>query len=390
MHPAPPAKTDSSEIKALKRIVWRTASAGRLERFAAVLNDPDKQQHFTEPYIDRLSTKLDRLLRLQIVLAAIYLVLMLSLFAAQDPNKTEFQILGYSFKNLGYYKEMLLLLAAFLTPTSSIVAAYHRYLGELRKAALIKLIPDQDVRDFSVHIYSDNFLDPLLSDRSVPHRRPHGVTILLVAVFGITLVVLAIALIAASFVLQISVIYDVATNPSSSILLNRFIVAFSLGAIALSWMIGALQLPLPEVDAESSIRLGELQKRDPGKYKETMKRIAVDSAQRERIWFVVSGVLVFAFVYSIVAALYPASPGHDLWKLFLMSVPGIALTVLLSTTVAGSVKRAFYRAYFRNNPEGTDSELKKFTLTTRLIGACRVIIFAIVSLIYSLLMLGAK
>jgi hypothetical protein len=383
-------KNDSSEIKALRRIVWRTAIAGRLERFAAVLDDPAKQRHFAEPFLDRLSAKLDRLFRLQVILAAVYLVLMLSLYAAQDPKKTEFQILGYSFKNLGYYKELLLFVAALLTPTSSVVAAYHRYLGEIRKVALQKLIPEKDVRDFSAHVYFDNFLDPLLSERTVPHRKPHGVTMLLVAVFGMTLMTLALAIVAASFVLQISVIYDVATNPSSTQFINHFIVAFSLGAIALSWMIGVLQLPLPEVDIEASMRLSKLQKQDPSKYQETMKRIAVESARRERTWFLSSGVLVFASIYSIVAALIPVPPGADLWKLFLVSVPGLALIIFLSTTVAGGIKGFFYSVYFRRYPEGTDRELKKFTWTTRLIGACRVSLLAAASLGYSVFMLGGK
>jgi hypothetical protein len=382
--------TDSSEIKTLKRVVWRTAIAGRLERFSALLNDPAKQQHFGESFINRLSSKLDRLFRLQLVLAAVYLILMLSLFVAQDPKKTEFQILGYSFKNLGYYKELLLFVAALLTPTSSIVAAYHRYLGELRKAALSKLFPEQDVREFSAHIYSDNFLDSLLGDRAVSYRRPHGVTTLLVAVFGMTLVALALALIAASFVLQISVIYDVTTNPSFTRLLNRFIVAFSLGAIALSWMVGALQLPLPEVDVEASVRLGELQKQDPLRYQETMKRIAADSARRERTWFVATGVLIFASVYSLFAAFFPHSSSVDLWRLLLMSVPGLAMTIFISTTVAGGIKRAIYRAYFRKYPEGSDSELKAFTRTTRIVSACRVGVLVVGSVVFSFLMLGAK
>lgn len=102
---------DSSEIKELKRIVWRTAIAGRVERFKAVLNAPEKQKYFDSAFASQLTTKLDRLFRLQLALAAIYAVLMLSLFTSQDPTKSEFQILGYSFKNLGHYKEFLLFAA---------------------------------------------------------------------------------------------------------------------------------------------------------------------------------------------------------------------------------------------------------------------------------------
>ena len=382
--------TESSEIKTLKRVVWRTAIAGRLERFSLLLNDPQKQQHFGESFINRLSSKIDRLFRLQLVLAAIYLILMFSLFAAQDPKKTEFQILGYSFKNLGYYKELLLFVASLLTPASSIVAAYHRYLSELRKAALSKLLPEQDVREYSAHLYTDNFFDPLLGDPALPYRRPHRVTTLLVGLFGMTLIALVLVLVVASCVLQINVVYDVATNPSSVLLLNRFIVAFSLGAIALSWMVGALQLPLPEVDVEASIKLGELQKLDPTKYQETMRRIAADSARRERTWFIATGVLIFVSVYSLLAAFFPYGRSLNLWTLLFMSVPGFAMTIFISTSVVGGMKRAIYRTYFRKYPEGSDSELKAFIWTTRIFGVCRVGVLVMGTIVYSLFMLRAK
>lgn len=133
-------ETDSSEIKALKRIVWRTAIAGRVERFADLLNSPENRKYFDESFVAALGAKIDKLFRLQLVLAAVYFILMLSLFAAQNPTNVEFQILGYSFKNISYYKEFLLFVAAILTPATSIVSAYNRYLGELRKVALRKLL----------------------------------------------------------------------------------------------------------------------------------------------------------------------------------------------------------------------------------------------------------
>ena len=157
-------ETDTSEIKALKRIVWRTAIAGRVERFEKLLSAPENQKYFGEAFVAALTSKIQRIFRLQMILAAIYSALMLSLYAAQDPQKSEFQILGYSFKNLGYYKEFLLFVAALITPASSIVSAYLRYLGELRKAVLRKIFPDIDIREFASHIYCDEYLDALIKD----------------------------------------------------------------------------------------------------------------------------------------------------------------------------------------------------------------------------------
>ena len=381
-------ETDTSEIKTLKRIVWRTAIAGRVERFEKLLNDPETQKHFGESFVTALTSKIERLFRLQIVLAAIYLSLMLSLYAAQDPNKSEFQILGYSFKNLGYYKEFLLFVAALLTPTSSLVSAYHRYLGELRKVALCKVFPNADIREFASHIYSDAYIDALVKDRRLDSRSPHGFTTALVAFFGIAIVALTIGLLVASLLLQISVISDVASKPSSSPAINAFIVAFSLGSIALSWLVGMLQLPLPEVDIGAFIKLSELRDKDPEKYQEAMNRISVESAKRDKVFAIVTGVTTFVVVYALVAMFMLTPELRDSARVTWRALPGIALSVFVATTVMKHLQRRIYRSYFRKYPDGTDGKLMNFTRTTKLVGMCRAALLVLCSLIYSLLAFG--
>jgi len=382
--------SNSSDVKALNRIVWRTAISGRLERFSALLNDPEAQRYFDEAFAAKLSTKIERLFRLILVLGAIYAVLMLSLYAAQDPNKAEFQILGYSFKNLGYYKEFLLFAAALLSPISSGISAYHRYLSELRKIALKKLFQNPNILEFAAHIYTDSYADPLIKDRQTTHLRPHGFTVFLVAAFGVVFLAVLVALVASSFILQIAVIYDVANNPSSSPFINRFIVAFSLGAIALSWLIGLLQLPLPEVDLGAYTKLRELRESDQQKYQETMKRLAADSAKRERTWAVGSAVAIFVFTYSGMAILLPSEQHQVLWPLLFKSFPGIVLSVIVATSVASRIKSAIYRSYFRNHPEGSDPEFKSFSRATKIIGFSRLGLTFIASMAYSLWVMGGR
>ena len=382
--------TNSSDVNALKRIVWRTAVSGRLERFAALLNDPEAQRIFDEVFVAKLSTKIQRLFRLILVLGAIYAVLMLSLFAAQDPSKAEFQILGYSFKNLGYYKEFLLFAAALLSPISSAISAYHRYLSELRKIALKKLFPNPQVLEFAAHIYTDGYADPLIKDRQAAHLRPHGFTVFLVAAFGIIFLAVLVALLASSFILQIAVIYDVANNPSSSPFINRFIVAFSLGAIALSWLIGLLQLPLPEVDLGAYAKLRELRESDQQKYQETIKRLAADSARRERTWAMGSGVAIFVFTYSGIAVLLPSQEHQVLWPLLFKSFPGIALAVIVATSVASRIKSAIYSSYFQNYPEGSDPEFKSFSRATKITGITRLALTFMASMAYSLVVMSGR
>lgn len=390
--PNPSINTDSnsSDINALNRIVWRTAISGRLERFAALLNDPEAQKYFDEAFVAKLSTKIERLFRLILVLGAIYTILMLSLFAAQDPNKSEFQILGYSFKNLGYYKEFLLFAAALLSPISSGISAYHRYLSELRKVALKKLFPNPQVLEFAAHIYTDGYADPLIKDSQAAHIRPHGFTVFLVAAFGIVFLAVLIALLASSFILQIAVIYDVANNPSSSPFINRFIVAFSLGAIALSWLIGLLQLPLPEVDLGAYDKLRELRESNPPKHQEAMKRLAADSARRERAWAIGSAVAIFVFTYSAIATLSSSQAHQSLWPLLFKSLPGIACAVIVATAVASKIKSAIYSSYFRKCPEGSDPEFKSFSRATKIIGITRLLLTFFASIAYSLMVMNSR
>lgn len=382
--------SNSSDVKALNRIVWRTAISGRLERFASVLNDPEAQKYFDESFVARLSTKIERLFRLILVLGAIYAALMLSLFAAQDPNKSEFQILGYSFKNLGYYKEFLLFAAALLSPISSGISAYHRYLSELRKIALKKLFPNPHVLEFAAHIYTDGYADPLIKDRQTAHLKPHGSTVFLVAAFGVVFLAILIALLASSFILQIAVIHDVANNPSSSPFINRFIVAFSLGAIALSWLIALLQLPLPEVDLGGYIKLNELRERDQQKYQETVKRLSAASEKRERAWAIGSAVAIFVFTYSAMVGLLASEQHQVLWLLMFKSLPGIVFAVIVATSIAARIKRSIYRSYFRNYPEGSDPDFKSFSRATKIVSFSRLGLTFIASIAYSLWVMGGR
>jgi hypothetical protein len=381
--------SDTTEIKALRRTVWRTAVAAKVERFESLLDAPASRKYFGEPFVKDLSLRIERLFRLQVVLGSLYTVLMLSLLAAQDATKSEFQILGYSFKNLSYYKEFLLMGAAFVSPVLSAISAYHRYLSELRKVALRKLFPNASVLEFASNVYLDNFLDALVKDRGVGYRRPHGITTALVAILAIALLALALALLGASFVLQISVIYDVATHPSTTPLLNTFIVAFSLGAIALSWLIGALQLPLPEVDLEGSVRLSELRNRDPARYQETIKRLGAESRKQEESWNLFSSVGIFALIFPAVATLLWPTPSTEIWALLLKATLGVLAVTFLSSELAQKLKLAILRRYFKRYPEGSDPSLKAYSRATRLITLGRLTTSIVVSLLFSILLLRA-
>ncbi|MBL0920314.1 MAG: hypothetical protein IBJ14_16560 [Hydrogenophaga sp.] len=313
---------------------------------------------------------------------------MLSLYTAQDANKIEFEIFGYGFKNLGHYKEFLLFLAALTSPISATISAYHRYLSELRAVALQKLYPDKNIREFYSHIYIHNLADPLIQQSRSPHVRPHGFTLTLAVFLGLFLLALAIAFIVASFILQIAVVYDVAINPASSKYINLFVVAFSLTAISLSWLIGILQLPLPEVDLSAYVKLSALRETNRAKYDETMARLALESAKRERIWSIGSSIAFFAAVYGAIAVFVFPSSLQDLGSTIAKAMPGLVLAILAATALASRVKHALYRQYFRRYPRESDTTLRVFSRYSRLVFAARFTLPVFVSTLYALLVLG--
>lgn len=55
---------DITDLKTLKRITWRTAIAGRLERFSELVENQDVfEKYFGEKFVEQLSTRIDRLNR---------------------------------------------------------------------------------------------------------------------------------------------------------------------------------------------------------------------------------------------------------------------------------------------------------------------------------------
>lgn len=382
---------DITDLKALKRITWRTTIAGRLARFSELVENQDVfQKYFGEKFVEQLSTRIDRLNRNVMLLVVAYTILMISLYLSQDSKKTEFEIFGYGFKNLGYYKEFLLLLAAGISPISSTLSAYSRYLVAIRKECLKKIAPDPAVREFYSYVHLDSYFDPLVKETSSPSSRSHGLVVLLLAIFGFILVLLFLALLAASFLLQVNVIYDVATNPASSKYVNLFVVTFSLTAISLSWMIGILQLPLPEVDLSNYAKLEALREHDQAKYKETVRRMAVESAKKERAWSAVLSLVFFVISYSIVSILWYPATLQNLEAYIARALPGAFLTTVLTTGVTSGVKSMLYRWFFGRYPFESEHRLSVFGRLGKIVTATRVVTPIAASIAYAIIVLSSQ
>lgn len=380
--------SDTTNLKSLTRITWRTAISNRVDRFAELIENQEVfQKYFGEKFAEQLSTKIDRLSRNLLLLAAVYAILMISLYLSQDSKNTEFEIFGYGFKNLANYKEYLLLLAAGLTPISSTLSAYQRYLTAIRKECLKKLAPNPEVREFYSYVYLDNHFAPLIKESNAATSREHGFALILLAIFGITLVLLFLTLLAASFLLQVNVIYDVATNPATSKYVNVFVVAFSLTAISLSWMIGILQLPLPEVDLSNLEKLSALKESDKAKYEEVMKRIAAESARKERAWSAVLSLVFFVISYSAVSILWYPATLDDLEAFMARALPGAFLTTVLVSGVTSGIKNSLYRWYFRRYPSGAADRMRVFARLGKIVTTSRVVVPILVSVAYAVIVL---
>lgn len=382
---------DAINLKTLKRITWRTAISGRLQRFSALIENQDVfQKYFGEKFVEQLSTKIECLNRNVLLLGVAYTVLMVSLFFSQDSKKTEFEIFGYGFKNLGYHKEFLLFLAAGLSPISATLSVYKRYLIAIRKECLKKLAPDPAVRGFYSYVYDDSYFDPLLKETGTPSSRPHGLAVSLLAIFGFVLVLLLLALLAASFLLQVNVIYDVATNPASSKYVNLFVVAFSLSAISLSWVIGLLQLPLPEVDLSNYTKLTALRELDKAKYEETMRRITAESDKRERAWSAVLSLVFFVISYSAVAILWYPATLEDIEAFIARALPGAFLTTVVSSGVTLVIKRVLYRWFFRRYPSESEHRLTVFVRLGKILTATRFVTPITAAVAYAIFVLRSQ
>jgi hypothetical protein len=375
-----------SEITALKRTKWRTAITSRVERFSQLLDNKSiASKYFGEKYVEALSSKIDRLGRTLLFLAIGYLVLMLSLFAAQDASKNEFEFFGYGFKNLAYHKEILLLLAASLSPISATLSGYQRYLVALRTECLKRLAPFADVRDFYSHTLLDNYFDAFAKSYDYKNSRPHFLSMSLAFVLVGIMIVVILTLVAGSFLLQLNVIYDVATNPSTSRLVNFFIVGYALAAILLSWLISIMQLPMPEVDVSNYGRLSELQASDPEKYKETMARIARESNRTEDSWSLALGFVVSILTVAVISFFLASSVNRDVERYLSQGVGAIFLALLIAKPAADSVKRLTFNWFFDRYSNETSERLNAYRFVRRALLTARVAIPALISGLFLLL-----
>lgn len=364
---------ESGEITALKQTRWRTTISSRIERFSELLdNKTIASRYFGEKYVEALTNKINQTARTLLVLAIAYSILMLSLFAAQDSKKSEFEFFGYGFKNLGYHKEILLLLAASLSPISATLSGYQRYLVALRTECLKKIAPLSDVRDFYSNALVDNYFDALVKRYDYRTSSPHLATTTLTFLLVSIMILVVLTLLAGSFLLQLTVIYDVAINPSTSRFVNVIVVGYTLAAIFLAWTISLMQLPLPETDLTNYRRLTELQSSNPEKYKATMEAIASESSRREDAWSISIGFMASIATVAVLSFIIIGQSHNEVDRHLSQGLVAVFVSLLVAKPVADAIKRIAMRWFFRIYPDGAENRLRAFGTVKKILLAARV------------------
>jgi hypothetical protein len=379
--------TEDDRINKLREVKWKTHLSKQLEEFSAVISD-DKifEKYFGVSYVEKLTCKSREITKTVIKLGVIYSALMLSLFASHNISQSEFEILGYGFKNLGAYKEILLLLAVSISPVTAVMLAYQKYINALANECIKKLSPDAKIRKFYSYTFIDNYFDWLSTTNRQfgPSTYRHGFAVFIAALLGVTLLFLLITLLAGSFFIQISVIYDVATKPATSQYVNLFVLVYAITSILFSWLVSIIQFPMPEVDLSNYSRLDAIKKGDPDKYRELMKRIAAEDSKKEAISLIVLSAIIYMSSFTAIAVYWFSSALNDLVFFLSKGMPGAFFVLFFSNEIIGFIRKSILAWFFRNYPDNEPDRLRIFGKVQKILLLNKVVVPASLSVGYTL------
>lgn len=375
---------DHEETMKLRQVKWKTNLSRQLSEFSEIIKDDEVfEKYFGEKYVEKLTAKSKSLSQTITKLGMFYSALMISLFASQNIGEFEFQVFGYGFKNLGRFKELALLLAAVISPISAVLTAYRNYLTALTKECLKKISPNVNIRRFYSYLFLDEHLDGLIGKIDFTSARWHGFAMFLILAFGIIIIFLCLALIAASFFIQINVIYDVAINPVSSKYVNLFVIIFSTASIVLTWLIAILQFPTPEVDLSNYSRLSKIKEEDPKKYQEIMTNLSKESAQKEARSTIVISAIVYIVAFAGIA-MYWFPDSLDRLSSFLgKAVPGTFIITFCSNELVKHIRKRCLSWFFHKYPDESDQRLRIFGIMGKSLVLTKIAIPLLLSVGYS-------
>ena len=384
------AATDNDKIEKLRQVRWKTHLSKRLQEFSEVISDDEVfEKYFGESYVEKLTSKSKDITKSVIKLGVIYTVLMLSLFASYNATQSEFEIFGYGFKNLGSYKELLLFLAVSISPITAVMMAYQKYIDALANECLKKLSPDDRVRKFYSYTFIDGYFDGLSSKNRDPSTYWHGFTVFIMGLLGVLLLFLFATLVAGSFFIQISVIYDVATNPALSQYINLFVLVYAISSILFSWLVSIIQLPMPEIDLSNYSRLTEIEKEDPDRYREIMQKFAARDLKKEAMSTITLSAIIYMSLFTIISIYWFSSAIDDLAIFIGKGMPGAFIVLFFSNEIMGFIRKRVLAWYFRNYPDDAPNRLQVFGGVQKILFLNKIVVPVILSIAYTVYVLSS-
>ena len=380
---------DNQEIIKLRQVTWKTNLDREIDEFVDVIkNDNTFNKFFGEKYIENISEKSKSIAHTNIKLGFIYTILMVALFSTQIIGNSEIEIFGYGFKNLKDFKELLLFIAVLITPVTSIMSAHQRYLNALVSECIKKLSPDEKIRKFYKHIYLNDYFDGLIWNGYTPGRTRHKAVSFLLFIFAITLIFLLATLVAGSFFIQINVIYDVATKPSLPNNINMFVIVFSITSIAFSWLVAAIQFPMPEIDYSNYAKLEQIKNEDPEKYERLMKSISEKDSKKEMISTIASTAIIYILTYTAIAIYWFSASFENPTTFLSHAMAGCIYTLLLASETINTIRKKTWSWFFKKYPEKIENRLTIFLRLQKLLVLTKIMIPFILTTIYAFYILS--
>lgn len=378
------AANEDDDINKLCQLKWKTHLSKQLEEFSEVISDDDTfEKYFGKSFVEKLAAKSREITKTALKFSVAYVVLMLSLFAFHNAPQSELEIFGYGFKNIGAYKELLLFLAVSISPIAAVMLTYQKYINALANECIKKLSPDERVRKFYSHTFFDGYFDWVASQKTSPSMYWHGFSVFMLALLGITLIFLIVTLVAGSFFIQISVIYDVATKPATSSYINIFVLAYAIASILFSWLLSINQFPMPEIDLSNYSRLAEIEKEDPDKYQKLMQKFAAEDSKREVRSIITSSVIIYMSIFTAIAVYWFPSTVDDLGLFLGKGMPGAFLVLFFANEIMGFVRKRILARFFRNHPDSDPDRLRAFGRVQKLLLLNKALVPSILSVGYA-------
>ena len=374
---------EDEEITGFEEVKWKTFLSRRIDRFSSVISNPTNfEKYFGEKYIEKISSKSRTITQITLKLGVVYFVLILSLFVSQNSNNPEFEIFGFGFENLSNYKELILFLVAIVSPISAVLTAYNRYLTALIKECLMKISPDKNVREFYSHLFLDEYFDGLISNVSEEDKTWHGFTVFIVVTFAFIFLLLLVALMIATFFIQISVIYEVAMTPSSSEYVSLFVVTFAIASIIFVWLVNLLRLPMPVVDYGNYTKISRTEQEDPDRYRRIMKTLLVKRSKKDTRYYLFFSATVYCSVYLTVTMCFFSENFENISYLLETAIPGAILVMFLSSKTASIIDKRGWNWFFKEYPEDSPQRLALFTGYRKKLLLGKTSAFIVLSLMY--------